>query len=109
MTILWNRQNFFARKGCERIHIVDLDGAFGRKDINKETILKIREGVQIQIELGGGIKDGDDISFWLKEGIDFLIIGSLAAKKQDYIFNISKKFKEKNLCCFRYFRLQNND
>jgi phosphoribosylformimino-5-aminoimidazole carboxamide ribotide isomerase len=86
---------FFARKGCERIHIVDLDGAFGRKDINKETILKIREGVQIQIELGGGIKDGDDISFWLKEGIDFLIVGSLAAKKQDYIFNISKEFKEK--------------
>ena len=86
---------FFEENGCERIHIVDLDGAFGRKDINKATILKIREAVKIQIELGGGIKDGNDISHWLKEGIDFLVIGSLAVKNQDYIFNISKKFKEK--------------
>ena len=28
---------FFQNQGCERLHLVDLDGAFGRKDINKET------------------------------------------------------------------------
>ena len=29
---------FFEKQGCERIHIVDLDGAFGRPNINKKTI-----------------------------------------------------------------------
>ena len=31
---------FFEREGCDRIHIVDLDAAFGRREINKNTILK---------------------------------------------------------------------
>ena len=28
---------FFEKNGCERIHIIDLDGAFGRMDVNKQT------------------------------------------------------------------------
>ena len=42
---------FFEENGCERIHIVDLDGAFGREDVNKETIIKIRKNVKIQKQL----------------------------------------------------------
>ena len=86
---------FFEENGCERIHIVDLDGAFGREDINKETILKIRKGVNIQIELGGGIKNEEDISYWSNKGIDFLIVGSLAVKNKNFIKNISKANSKK--------------
>ena len=28
---------FFEKEGCKRIHIVDLDAAFGREKINKDT------------------------------------------------------------------------
>lgn len=87
--------NFFEENGCERIHIVDLDGAFGRKDINKETILNIRKNVKIQIELGGGIKNDEIISYWLGEGIDYLVVGSLAVKNKDLIISASKKYNEK--------------
>ena len=86
---------FFERNGCERIHVVDLDGAFGREDINKETILSIRKNVNIQIELGGGIKDNKHISYWFDKGIDFLVIGSLAVKETKHIISIAEKFKEK--------------
>ena len=48
---------FFEESGCERLHVVDLDGAFGKPNINKETILKIRQKTNIPIELGGGIKN----------------------------------------------------
>ena len=34
---------FFQDKGCERIHIVDLDGAFGSEGVNTEIILNIRK------------------------------------------------------------------
>ena len=86
---------FFERNGCERIHVVDLDGAFGREDINKETILSIRKNVSIQIELGGGIKNNKHISYWFDKGIDFLVIGSLAVKETKHIISIAEKFKEK--------------
>ena len=32
---------YFEQEGCERIHIVDLDAAFGRRGINNQSILKI--------------------------------------------------------------------
>lgn len=86
---------FFEESGCSRIHIVDLDGAFGRENINKETILKIRNSVKIQIELGGGIKNEEDISYWSNQGINFLIVGSLAIKNKNFINSISKTNLEK--------------
>ena len=86
---------YFEEKGCNRIHIVDLDGAFGRPDINKNTIVQIRKNTNIQIEFGGGIKNENDISFWFGEGLDFLIVGSLAVKKKDLLSKMAKKFVNK--------------
>ena len=38
---------YFEDQGCERLHIVDLDSAFGRNNINNTTIQKIRNGISI--------------------------------------------------------------
>ena len=86
---------FFEKEGCKRIHIVDLDAAFGRQGVNTETILNIRRSISIQIELGGGIRNQDDISFWLNNKINFLIIGSLAIKNSDYVKFVTNKFEDK--------------
>ena len=86
---------FFEKEGCERIHIIDLDAAFGRGDINKQTILDIRKSISIPIELGGGIKNKNDIIFWFNNDIDFLIIGSLAIKNYNNVISTSKDFENK--------------
>ena len=86
---------FFESQGCDRIHIVDLDAAFGRKNVNRETILKIRKNTKVSIELGGGIKSEEDVLFWINEGVDFVVIGSLAVKKTDLVKNILKKYNNK--------------
>ena len=90
-----NQARFFEKNGCERIHIIDLDGAFGRVDVNKQTILDIRKNTKVEIELGGGIRSEKDIDFWANQGIDFLIVGSLAIKNSTLIKEISKKLKNK--------------
>ena len=84
---------FFEESGCERLHVVDLDGAFGRPNINKDTILKIRKHTNIPIELGGGIKRKEDVSFWMNKGIDFLIVGSLAVKNSKLVLDIASQFE----------------
>ena len=86
---------FFEKEGCERIHIVDLDAAFGRRDVNKQTILDIRKSISIPIELGGGVKNKNDIIFWFNNDIDFLIIGSLAIKNYNNVISVSKDFENK--------------
>ena len=90
-----NQAKFFEKNGCERIHIVDLDGAFGRAEVNKQTILNIRENTKVEIELGGGLKNEKDLDFWINHGIDYLIVGSLAVNNKILIKEISKKLKNK--------------
>ena len=82
----------FEGTGCDRIHIVDLDAAFGRKEINRKTILEIVNKIPINIELGGGIRSQEDINFWINSGVSFLIIGSMAIKNPENIKNLSNNF-----------------
>ena len=86
---------FFEDQGCERIHIVDLDAAFGRSEINKETIINIKRSVKIPIQLGGGIRSKEDVKFWFESNIDYLIIGSLTVKNFDLVKEIAEDFKNK--------------
>jgi phosphoribosylformimino-5-aminoimidazole carboxamide ribotide isomerase len=86
---------FFEKEGCERIHIIDLDAAFGRTGINRKTILNIRESISIPIELGGGIRKKEDIFYWLEKKIDYVIIGSLAVNASKSIKKIANDFEDK--------------
>ena len=51
-----DQAKYFEKEGCGKIHIVDLDAAFGRPETNKETIINIKISVKIPIQLGGGIR-----------------------------------------------------
>ena len=86
---------FFENEGCKRIHIVDLDAAFGKQENNKRIILDIRNSISIDIELGGGIRTENDVSFWIDNGINFLIIGSMATKDPDTLKKIANTFPER--------------
>ncbi len=86
-----SQAKLFQQKGCQRIHIVDLDGAFGNRGVNKEIILDIRKNIDIPIELGGGIKNEEDISFWINKGIDFLILGSISITKKELVLKVVEK------------------
>ena len=86
---------FFEKEGCKRIHVVDIDAAFGRLNVNKETILDIRQSVTTPIELGGGIRNRDSIFYWLNNKIDYLIIGSLAIKNINQTISIANEFENK--------------
>ena len=44
---------------------------------NRSLILDIRNSISIEIQMGGGIRTKNDISFWIKNGIDFVIVGSI--------------------------------
>ena len=86
---------FFEKEGCKRVHIIDLDSAFGRSAINNDTIVKIRQSIKIPIELGGGIRSREDVLFWFNNNIDYLIIGSLAVRDSKLVLQIAKEFENK--------------
>ena len=73
-----DQAKYFEQQGCERIHVVDLDAAFGRRGINTKSIQSIRKTISIPIQMGGGIRSKEDIKFFFNLGIDYLIIGSFS-------------------------------
>ena len=86
---------YFESQGCSRLHLVDLDSAFGRNDINSKTIKKIRENISIPIQLGGGIRDNKIAEKYFELGINYLIIGSYAVKNIDEVIKLAESYKDK--------------
>lgn len=67
--------------GAKRIHLVDLDGARTGRAVNEEIILSIGERINTPIEVGGGIRDLDQIDRYLSSpNIDRVILGTAALK-----------------------------
>ena len=76
---------FWIKKGTKRLHIVDLDGALQGSSVNLEVILEIRNAFpDLEIQLGGGIRNSKTIKSYFKNKINFLILGSVAIKEKNF-------------------------
>ena len=89
-----DQAKYFEDQGCTRLHLVDLDSAFGRININAKTIHKIRKSISIPIQLGGGIRDNKIAKNYFELGINYLIIGSYAVKNAEKITELSESFQD---------------
>ncbi|MGA0191286.1 MAG: 1-(5-phosphoribosyl)-5-[(5-phosphoribosylamino)methylideneamino]imidazole-4-carboxamide isomerase [bacterium] len=83
----------FEEQGAEQIHLVDLDGAFRGESKNLEQVERIAQAVKVPVELGGGIRSLDDISRVFDLGVNFVIIGTIAAKNPKILEEAIKKFQ----------------
>lgn len=80
-------------QGCERLHLVDLDGAFEGKPVNSEAIRQIAQNhPNLTIQLGGGIRSEEIIEAYLDAGVDYLIIGTKAVQEPEFVGQMCHKF-----------------
>lgn len=90
-----NQASTFQQQGFEWIHIVDLNGAFEGKPVNRDAVKKIITAVDIPVQLGGGIRDLQTISNWLEAGVARVILGTVALKNPDFVIEACKRFPNK--------------
>ena len=88
---------WFFDQGAEWLHIVDLDGAVTGKSINKRVIQKILHKLQneVKIQIGGGIRNINDIDFWLQNSVSRVILGTLALENPNFINQLDKEYSKK--------------
>tara|TARA_B100001057_G_scaffold70828_1_gene64960 strand:+ start:541 stop:1281 length:741 start_codon:yes stop_codon:yes gene_type:complete len=86
---------YFEQIGCKKLHLIDLDAAFGRPNVNFETIKKIRKSISIPIQLGGGIRNLDLANKYFEAEINNLIIGSMSVEKPDDVIILSNQHANK--------------
>jgi phosphoribosylformimino-5-aminoimidazole carboxamide ribotide isomerase len=75
----------FAAQGFAYLHVVDLDGAFAGKPMNAAAVESILAGVNIPLQLGGGIRDRATIDAWLGRGVARVIIGTAAVREPQLV------------------------
>lgn len=85
----------FFDDGAKYLHMVDLDGAKDAKMVNKDLFVEIAKTVNLKIELGGGIRDLNAVEYYLSNGIDKVILGSVAVKNPDLVALAVKEYKDK--------------
>ncbi|HHV17823.1 MAG TPA: 1-(5-phosphoribosyl)-5-[(5-phosphoribosylamino)methylideneamino]imidazole-4-carboxamide isomerase [Thermoanaerobacterales bacterium] len=79
-------------QGAKWIHVVDLDGAKSGIPGNVNVIKKIRETVDVNIQVGGGIRDISTVENYITSGIDRIIFGSSAVKDITLIKHTIEKY-----------------
>ena len=84
----------WVKEGAERLHVVDLDGAFQGKPVHLELVGRMAREVKVPIEFGGGIRDFAILKEVLEEGIKYAILGSQALSS-DFLEMACKGFGDR--------------
>ncbi len=77
----------YAAAGVKRIHVVDLDGAFGGEPKNMQAIREIRGATpsDVAIEVGGGIREAATVQTLFDSGINYAVIGTKALEDINFL------------------------
>ena len=75
----------FESAGCTWLHVVDLNGAFAGRPVNQDAVRDILASVEMDMQLGGGIRDLAQIETWLEAGVTRVILGTAAVKNPDLV------------------------
>ncbi|ABE54897.1 1-(5-phosphoribosyl)-5-[(5-phosphoribosylamino)methylideneamino] imidazole-4-carboxamide isomerase [Shewanella denitrificans OS217] len=85
-------------QGAKLLHIVDLTGA---KDPNQRQIKLISElvaGLDVDIQVGGGIRSEQQVTELLAIGVKRVVIGSLAVKEPELVKSWLNKYGSDAIC-----------
>jgi len=80
----------YAEAGCDLVHVVDLDAAFGEAP-QQELVAELASG-EAKIELGGGLHDRDAVAWALDAGCERVVMGSIVARDFDAFSGVVETF-----------------
>jgi phosphoribosylformimino-5-aminoimidazole carboxamide ribotide isomerase len=79
--------------GAERLHVVDLDGAFAGAPRQTPLIAKIVEAVRpVPVEAGGGLRDLAAVEATLEAGVTWIVLGTRAAVDDAFLIEVGRRF-----------------
>ena len=81
--------------GFKNLHVVDLDGALNGETVNLDIIQNIVDKFDLKVEIGGGIRNIDDVKKYIDAGVDKVIIGSAAINDKNFLKEACEKFPNK--------------
>lgn len=90
-----DQARIWEKSGFSWIHVVDLNGAVDGHPVNIGAVSDIIQSVNIPIQLGGGIRQLNQINTWLEAGVSRVILGTAAVKNPGLVFDACRLFPGK--------------
>jgi phosphoribosylformimino-5-aminoimidazole carboxamide ribotide isomerase len=81
--------------GAHWLHVVDLDGAKAGYPVNASLIGRIRAATSMQIEVGGGMRTLEHIEQVLAQGVDRVILGTVAITQRELVKQAVERWGER--------------
>ncbi|WP_336360368.1 1-(5-phosphoribosyl)-5-[(5-phosphoribosylamino)methylideneamino]imidazole-4-carboxamide isomerase [Haladaptatus sp. ZSTT2] len=78
--------------GATTLHLVDLDGAFEGERQNATAVEAILDAVDVDVQLGGGIRTAEDAFDLLSRGVDRVILGTAAIENPEIVEEINEQY-----------------
>ena len=82
----------FESQGFSWLHVVDLNGAFEGRSVNGAAVGAIIKATDNPVQLGGGIRNLDQIEDWLDRGLARVILGTVAVREPELVKEACKRF-----------------
>lgn len=79
-------------QGATRLHLVDLDGAKVGKPENWRAIAAIAAAVEVPIEVGGGLRQPQQVADLFDLGVQYAILGTAAVEDPGLVEQLSQAF-----------------
>jgi phosphoribosylformimino-5-aminoimidazole carboxamide ribotide isomerase len=83
------------RRGAQRLHLVDLDGALGGSPANRDALGAILRRLRIPAEVGGGIRNLDAVRAVLDLGAAVAVLGTAAIRDPAFLELACATFPER--------------
>lgn len=80
--------------GARTLHIIDLDGAMEGDRRNAEAVERILDTVEIDVQVGGGIRRVEDARNLLSRGVDRVILGTAAVENPEIVRSIASEYPD---------------
>ncbi|EDL64636.1 1-(5-phosphoribosyl)-5-[(5-phosphoribosylamino)methylideneamino]imidazole-4-carboxamide isomerase [Bacillus sp. SG-1] len=85
----------FVDEGAQWIHMVDLDGAKEGSRVNDKFVIAVANELGAKVQIGGGIRSEEDIEYYLNNGVQRVIIGSLAVSQTELVKSWLAKYGDR--------------
>jgi phosphoribosylformimino-5-aminoimidazole carboxamide ribotide isomerase len=103
----WTLAADFVAAGAQRIHVVDLDGAFAGRPMQVALVQRLIESARseaanakhetqpVELQVGGGIRDAQAVETLIDAGVDKVVVGTLAVREPELVASLCRRHPNK--------------
>ncbi|HTO94258.1 MAG TPA: 1-(5-phosphoribosyl)-5-[(5-phosphoribosylamino)methylideneamino]imidazole-4-carboxamide isomerase [Bacteroidota bacterium] len=79
-------------EGATRIHVVNLDGAFGRESQATDILKSIAASTPARVQFGGGLRTRDSVRAAFEAGAERVVLGTVAFEQRVLLAELLREF-----------------